>query len=156
MTSLSDRAVVLVLQELTEDLPEAPQIASPEEARLAIASLVAASGQPGTIHLPQTEEEAVAAGRRLLAHAAHDEDAAPIVQALTGNPPADDQLAVETALATVVVIAAVIAFLQTKISFKVHRDANGTRVDFEVLKKSTSDAILRKLIDLLVDVFRTP
>jgi hypothetical protein len=156
MTDLSDRAVVLVLQELTEDLSEAPQITSPEEARLAITSLVAASGQEGTIHLPESEEEAVAAGRRLLAHAALDEDAAPIVQTLTDNPPADDQLAVETALATVVVIAAVIAFLQTKISFKIHRDEKGTRVDFEVLKKSTSDPILHKIIDILVDVFRMP
>jgi hypothetical protein len=154
--NLSDRDVVLVLQELAEDLSKASQITSPEEARLAITSLAAAAGQEGAIRLPESDLEAVAAGRRLLAHAALDEDAATIVQTLTDDPPADDQLAVETALATVVVIAAVIAFLQTKISFKVHRDEKGTRVDFEVLKKSTSDPILHKAIDILVDVFRAP
>src|SRR5262245_28426357 len=137
MIEFSDRAVVLVLQELAEDLSTTSPITSPEEARLAITSLLEASGQHDRIRLPRSEEEAVAAGRRLLDHAALDEDAAPVVQTLTCSPPADDQLVAETALASVALIGAVIALLQTKVSFKIHRDDKGTRVDFEMLKKST-------------------
>lgn len=155
MTELSDRATVLVLQELAEDLTRPAEITTPEEAWLGINALLAAGGHDDTISLPESPEQALAAARRLLDHAAQDSDVAPVVEPLIEDPPADDQLAAETAVVMVVVVAAAIAFLQTKVSFKVQRDEKGTRVDFELLKKSTSDSVLHKLIDVLADVFRS-
>jgi hypothetical protein len=155
VTELSDRATVLILQELAEDLTRPAEITTPEEAWLAISAVLAAGGHDDAIARPESADEALAAARRLLDHVAADGDVAPVVEPLIEDPPADEQLAVETVVVTVVVVAAAIAFLQTKISFKVQRDEKGTRVDFEVLKKSTSDSVLHKLIDVLADVFRS-
>ncbi|MFI7231927.1 hypothetical protein ACIBO5_52810 [Nonomuraea angiospora] len=163
MTELADRTVILILQELAEDLQRpaaALEVTSEDEARLVLRALLDgyADGDARTaqdaLPLPRSAAEAIGAGRRLLAAAQRDEDAGPVARALTQDPPADDQLSVEAAAVVVVVLAAMIAFLQTKVSIKIQRDADGTKVEFELLKRASSDSLLRTLARLMADILR--
>ncbi|MFE1770385.1 hypothetical protein [Streptomyces sp. NPDC059008] len=137
--TLSNRSVVLALQEITEDLlPDGESVARTlEEAEQILVRLLGegAGGDAGPVRLPADEGSALAAGRRLLDLLAADEDTAAAAAPVLEDPPVDEQLAVVEVSAVTVVVFALVTWLQTKVHIKVHRQSRNNTVDFELTKE---------------------
>ncbi len=148
--TLSNRSVVLALQEITEDLlPEGESVARTlEEAGQILARLLdeaAGGGASGAVRLPSDEGSALAAGRRLLDLLAADEDTAAVAAPVLADPPVDEQLAVVEVSAVTVVVFALVTWLQTKVHIKVHRQSRKNTVDFELTKEGVKSRDLAAL-----------
>lgn len=145
---LDDRALVLVLQELTEELSDASASAAPSpqlsesEAREAIRSLTARADLDRIL---DDEAAATAAARRLLDVALADPATAPVAAPIAADPPADDQLSVEAAAAGIVLLAALVSWLQTKVDIKIHRKDGKTEFLFHLRKAAADPQTLNSL-----------
>lgn len=152
---LSDRSVLLSLQELTEDLSTAQDYtpADADEARALLAALLTAAGRSPTA-LPEAPDERAA--RSLLTELATDPDTSAQTTAILADPPADEQLGIEAAAPGLVVTAAVVTWLQTKITIRVkHRDG-GWEFDFHLHKQPVPTSVLRRLADTVTRVLGSP
>ncbi|QKG19814.1 effector-associated constant component EACC1 [Actinomadura verrucosospora] len=152
---LSDRSVVLSLQEITEDLSAdrdyAP--ADVDEARALLDALLAAADRSAAA-LPERPGEQAA--RALLTELAADPDTAGRAAAVLADPPADEQLGIEAAATSVVVIAGLVTWLQTKITIRVrHRDGDW-EFDFRLDKQPVPASVLRRLADTVARVLGSP
>jgi hypothetical protein len=108
--SLSDREVLLVLSELTDELRESGEVgpspvASEQDARDVLASFLndfapSQTASPGAI-VPD-DADAAAIGRELLAHLIHDDVAGEAAQSLVAEPPDDTQMALPLAIGAAV------------------------------------------------------
>ena len=154
---LSDRSVMLALQEITEELgAPAAGITDAQDAEELIAALFHAAGHPAP-QLPHEEAEAAAAGRRLLTLFTEDATTAALTRSVLVNPPEDDQLSSEAAAGAVVLLAAVLSWMQTKISFRFRRDHEGRReIEFRLEKEAAPPQLLRQIAQILRDRFLPP
>jgi hypothetical protein len=155
---LSDRSVLLSLQELTEVIDPAVDAdragaADLDEARELVAALLEAGGVPTDAIAAGTREAATGAGRRLLEHALADPDTAAAAREILADPPQDDQLSVETAIAAAVVFGALVAWLQTKVDIKISRKDGKTEFEFRATKSATPPATLERLARLIAGFF---
>ncbi|MEU8976599.1 hypothetical protein AB0D11_46980 [Streptomyces monashensis] len=150
-TDLTDREVVLVLQELTEELTtgaaadEMPL--DQEEALLLLDAL--RSGRPDSESqaAPALPEGAAAcaAARRLLAVLAEEPAGADFAAELLADPPNDSRLGGELALPGVVVLAGTVAWLQTKVDIRFKRSGGKTEFEFRLGKEAADGSTLREL-----------
>ncbi|MFJ5927691.1 hypothetical protein ACIQF6_34355 [Kitasatospora sp. NPDC092948] len=145
---LTDRQVLLALQELTEDLTAAAATAATaaldhEEAARLLTAFLHHNGQAATA--PLDEAGARAAARRLLATLTEEPACADTAADLLADPPADSRLGGELALTGVVVLAAVVAWLQTKVDIRFKRIDGRTEFEFRLLKQATDGTTLRTL-----------
>ncbi|WP_128430552.1 hypothetical protein [Streptomyces cyaneus] len=150
--TLDDRALVLVLQEFTEELrgtaePSAPLTES--EARESLRALTDGADLEGVLG---DEASATAAARRLLAVVLEDADTAPVAAPIAADPPVDDQLAVETAVTGIVVLAALVSWLQTKVEIKVHRKDGKTEFLFHLRKSAADPRTLRNVTETATQI----
>lgn len=157
--ALPDRAVLLSLQELTENLSTSLVYtpASDDEARQLIGSLLRTGGQqPAMLNAEPNAQSWKAAARRLLEQLEQDPDTAGTVAEILADPPTGDQLGIETAAADLVVIASIISWLQTKIQIKVTRSNNRWEFEFQLEKQPVPKSVLRQLADVITRVLFGP
>lgn len=150
--ALDDRSLVLILQEFTEDLQDASARSvqlTESESREALRTLTAGADLDGVF---DDEAAALAAARRLLVVALDDSETAAVATPIVEDPPADDQLAVETAAAGIVVLAALISWLQTKVDIKVHRKDGKTEFLFHLRKAATDPETLKNIANTATQV----
>ncbi|GAA4097897.1 effector-associated constant component EACC1 [Actinomadura miaoliensis] len=159
--SLSDRSVLLSLQELTEDIGPADGADTPSdsnEAQSLVTALLAAGAAPATTPeiAAMPEEQCLDAARRLLAHLARDPDTAERTRAVLADPPADEQMSVETAITGAVVLGALVAWLQTKVDIKISRKDGRSQFEFRLTKNPTSPGALRDLAATVTRMLQGP
>lgn len=162
ITSLSDRTVVLSLQEISESLgaagpPDALRGPSEAESLIrAILSLNAATAGPVDIPVLNDQDSALSAARRLLQLAVDDPDTSAISEVVLEEPPVDEQMSVEAAVVGVVVLAALIGWLQTKVDIRITRAEGNVDFDFRVAKKASSEETIRHIVDSVRNVLFGP
>ncbi|CCK32530.1 putative membrane protein [Streptomyces davaonensis JCM 4913] len=148
---MARRSVVLALQEITEDLAAQHGLAAEndDEALQIVEALLTHADAPGSAAwLLDDEGLALDTGRRLLDALAEDPGTRSLAEPLLAEPPVDDQLAVVEVSAGVVVLVALVAFLQTKVSVKMERKTSKGKVSFELTKEATKGSTLMQLADL--------
>ncbi|MFE0450788.1 hypothetical protein ACFW2D_05770 [Streptomyces sp. NPDC058914] len=159
---LTDRSVLLSLQEITEEIGVDGPDRTPQdigEAAALLSELLAAAGlasqAPGRL---VGGDEALARGsaRRVLERLAVDEDTAAATRAVLSDPPADEQLSVEAAAAGAVVLGAVVAWLQTKIDIRIRRRNGETEFEFRLTKASSEPGTLRRLGSVIAELLTGP
>ncbi|MEU8816711.1 hypothetical protein [Actinoplanes sp. NPDC048796] len=156
---LSDRSVLLSLQELAETVGHDVGEIAPDEQEAAdlLAALLASTGLPPAPATALREEgAAVEAGRRLLGQALRDPDTGAPAAEILADPPGDDQMSVELAVAAAVVLGALVAWLQTKIDIKVSRKDGKTEFEFRATKAATQPALLRQLAETVATILNPP
>lgn len=169
LSSLSERSVVLSLQELAEDLGHTDSAYTPsdsDEAQSLLSALLAASAESGAESAAESdsvpdlmampEAQCLAAARRLLAHLAQDPDTAARTQAILSDPPADEHMSVQTAITGAAVLGALIAWLQTKVDIKITRKDGKSEFEFRLTKSPTSTDILRDLAAVVARLLKGP
>lgn len=151
INNLSDRSVVLALQEFTEVGAPLP-MESQSEARQLIESLLAVGPPSGKAQLDEilnSDETALTVARRLLHMTAEDPDTGAVIADITSEPPRDDQMAADVAITSVVVLAALVSWLQTKIEIKVQRKDGKVDFVFHLLKAKSSDGTIQSIIETI-------
>ncbi|WP_329246411.1 hypothetical protein OG417_51620 [Actinoallomurus sp. NBC_01490] len=153
---LSDESVLLSLQELIEDLgsTETYMPHSGDEAYALVETLLTRGGRPPA--RPGDGGQWAPAARRLLAHLSADDDTAPRMRAILADPPTSDRLGAEIAATDLVVLAAIVTWLQTKIDVKVKHKDGGWEFDFQLTKKPVPVSVLRRLAGTVSRVLGGP
>lgn len=155
---LDGNTVLRILSYLTEELQQdTSAVRSEQEARAALAALISAGDTAAhpddpPMVLPESAD-AIAVGRQLLAHFYRDEATRPLLEDLVANPPQDDQMSAELALAGAVILGAVIAWVQTKIHVRVVRKGDQTEFEFEVLKESADTEVVKQVARSIGSLF---
>ncbi len=151
---LDDETVLRILAHLTADmrdqLPSEARtaVASPEEARAAIAVFLEEEGvapplEPDRV-LP--EPAVTAADARVLLQMMWEDDALRrSLEALIAEPPDESQKSVEVALAGAVILGGLITWLQTRIDLQVSRTDGMTSFRFRVRKDATDPSLIREM-----------
>ena len=93
-----------------------------------------------------TTEDPVEAVRRALLLVAADPTTAPLVSATLDALPDETQMFADPVTAAIV-LAVLVAFLQTKFDLKVSRKSGKVDVELKVSKQSTSDETVAKVLD---------
>ncbi|KPI15780.1 hypothetical protein OK006_10793 [Actinobacteria bacterium OK006] len=148
---MARRSVVLALQEITEDLATHHSLVSKndEEALAIIDTLLGHADVPSSAAwLLDDDARALTAGLRLLTTLADDPQTRDLAEPLLADPPVDDQLAVVEVSAGLIVLLALVAFLQTKVSLKVKRKTPRGEITFELTKEATKASTLVQLANL--------
>ncbi|MGW7527935.1 hypothetical protein [Streptomyces sp. NPDC054783] len=159
---LTDREVVLVLQELTEELTAgAAADAMPmdqEEAVLLLDAVRRARPEAEADAVPALPEGAAAcaAARRLLAVLAEEPTCADFAAELLAEPPNDSRLGGELAVPGVVVLAGTVAWLQTKVDIRFKRGGGKTEFEFRLGKEAADGSTLRELAAVIARLLGWP
>ena len=151
--TLDDRSVLLVLQEISAQLGEdlaadEGTVRTEDEARLLAALLReydARDVDPSEIAASETDAQTMA--RRTLGLLTEDPSTAPVAQAVVEDPPEDEQLVIETAIAAAVVLGAQVTWLQTKVHVSVKRADGKTSFEFSLDKDATDPSLLKTLAE---------
>ena len=156
LDALSDRSVTLALQELAEEFrsgDDGPR--TDAEAQQLVESLLASGGYEGSSvgDILNSEEAASIIARRLLEVAVEDPDVGDIASEIVAEPPTDEQLAVETAVTGVVVLAALITWLQTKVDIRIRRKEGKTDFDFHLTKGASSERTVQSVAQVVTRIF---
>jgi hypothetical protein len=151
---LTDREVLAVLSELNEELTAQfgfqPETLEDEfEARRALEAILRKYSTVEDVDvdalMPEDNDNATAA-RDILALIAADQGLPVDVDELVSHPTTDQQMSVEFAVATAVILAVLITWLQTKIALRVTRRDGKTEFDLEVNKAAASDAQVGQVV----------
>ena len=151
---MTDQSVLLSLQEMTEDLgaEQAYRPTGGEEASALIEAVLLAGGRPALL-LP---DEWQSAAWRLLDHLSTDPDTAQGAATVLADPPQGDQLGIETAATDLVVLAALVPWLQTKISIREKRKDGAWEFDFLVQKQAAPPEVITRLAATLTKILGGP
>lgn len=162
---MDDQTILLILshvtQELQKDLPQEQlgMIRSQDEARAAIVALLNAAGENSAqleaAQIIPEDEENPALGRGALELLLNDEAARPKAEQLLANPPREEQMSVELALAGAVILGALIAWLQTRIKLKVDRKGGKTEFEFELEKDKTDPETIKDVAKEIITLLGT-
>jgi hypothetical protein len=159
VAALSDRDVKAVLQELTDDLaaPDVERaVADEDEARHAIAAVLALDESARAVDASSlAPEDAAEAGRRLLEELLADDAVAEDAEDLVADPPRDHHLGIDPGQVEMqlVVLGAIITWLETKVSVRIHRERPDSSIDVEIEKDRTDPEVLRSLVSAVRRVF---
>ncbi|WP_433190002.1 hypothetical protein [Actinoallomurus sp. CA-150999] len=148
IADLSGRSVLLSLQEIAEDIGTTDTTRTPldaDEAESLLSALLRVSEQPSVTISGLPEQRMLTAARRLLTHIAEDPDTAESAGAVLADPPADEQMSVETAATAAVVLGALVAWLQTKVDIRIIRKEGKSEFEFRLTKTASSAPLLREL-----------
>ncbi|MFI8263777.1 MULTISPECIES: hypothetical protein [unclassified Streptomyces] len=149
---LSDRSVLLSLQEIAEDIGTDDTSRAPldtDEAESLLAALLRAGGQPPVAVSGLPEQRLLDVARALLTRIAEDPATAEPARAVLADPPADEQMSVESAVTAAVVLATMVAWLQTKVDIRIKRKEGKSEFEFRLSKPSSSTPLLRELSELV-------
>ncbi|MEU1411772.1 hypothetical protein AB0D09_10415 [Streptomyces sp. NPDC049097] len=157
---LDERSLVLALQEVIEELAaEAPPEALPmdrDEARALLTALLESGGY-GSTELPQLDESGeYAAARRVLAELAEDPATRAAAEPVLAEPPVDTRLSAEIAVTSLVTVAGVVAWLQTKVDVRIKRKEGKTEFEFRVVKEPASAGLLKDLAAAVLRLWSGP
>jgi hypothetical protein len=160
VNDLDDAAVLAALQELTAKiramLPVDQQeaVSSQEEARLALAALL---DHEHAMELAESfrdnPDQALAGARDLLSAAVQDPDIAEPAARLVENPPAEEQMVVLGGLEVVILLAALVTLLQTKVQIRVERKDGKVDFTVDVDKKAAENSLVEKVVDIVGRLF---
>lgn len=110
-----------------------------------LAELLRAGEQPPVTVSELSEQRLLLVARCLLTQIAEDPDTAKPAGSVLADPPADEQMSVETAVTAAVVLGALVAWLQTKVDIRIKRKEGKSEFDFRLVKSSASAPLLREL-----------
>ena len=158
LDAINDDTILLIAARTTEDLlPEEQDPASTptteDEARIVVAQLIEQFGDHGPVDpalVLANREASAAAGRRILELMLDDPEVAPSVQALIDNPPEDEQMTVELAIGTAIVLGLLVKWLQTKFSLHIRRHDGKTDVDFSISADATPTDVIKDVTKSVV------
>lgn len=161
--ALDERTVLLILSHLTQQMrPSAPTgrtVGSQDEARRAIAAFLEASGRPGAVDpasvIPAghtTDESA----RMMLLALLDDPESGPLARQLLANPPEDTQMSTELAIASAIILGALVTWLQTRVKLKINRKGGQTQFEFELSKEPTAAPTVARLAQAVASVVVQP
>lgn len=155
IATLSDHQRERLLQEVLEKLLdngiELP-VDDEESARELLAAFLSQEGGP--VHSDDVLRPSVALEtyiRDVLDLLANDDETAPVVREALDELPEETQMFVDPITAAVV-LGALVAFLQTKVDFKISRKDGKTEFEFAVAKKATSDRLISRVIEAIRNV----
>ncbi|MEV0261347.1 hypothetical protein AB0I49_08375 [Streptomyces sp. NPDC050617] len=150
-TELSDRTVLLALEEITHTLngrfPSPVTAAS--QAQDVLDALFEATDTP-----PLAVAGSAIAARRILAAFAHEEESANLAGEILADPPKDDQMGGEDLATDLVVLAGVVAFLRLHIGFHFKRSNGRSTVEFRLEQKPLTDGLMASLVRTVLDFFQ--
>lgn len=168
---LSKRAVILSLQEAMEDLASAKPDRFPtepdrfptdvDEAAALLDNLLRAEGLTAAgdavHHLVNdgAADEADATALRLLRHLLEDPDTSEVTREVVADPPKDTQLSVDAVPTGAVVLAALVAWLQTKVDLRIRRRHGTTEFDFHLTNKTAGTGALREVASMVAELLRS-
>lgn len=157
--ALDYRALILALQEVTEDLtshvPTQSRLQDSDEAHALLASLLRATGDEA--NLPDLGEAAQhAAARRVLGAFAADPATAEVSQAVLADPPSDTRLGAELAIPGMAVLAGLVTWLQLKVDVRVKREDGKTEFEFRLSKDAASSGLLKELAAAVLRLWNGP
>lgn len=148
LAHLDDRQVVLVLGHLTGDLPASTRVQSEDDAREAVAAFLAEFGDetvdPGRLAGSDVADDAAA--RALLQAMLDDPATAAAASELVDDPPDDEQLSVELALMSAVLLGATIAWLQTKVSLEITVEDGKRSFRFTAHKEAADPGVIKDVV----------
>lgn len=152
---LSDHQRERLLQEVLERLLDSGielPVDDEESARELLAAFLSQEG--GAVHSDDVLRPSVPLEtyvRDVLALLADDEETAGVVSEAVDELPEETQMFVDPITAAVV-LGALVAFLQTKVDFKISRKDGKTEFEFAVAKKATSDRLVTRVIEAVKNV----
>ncbi|GAB7193422.1 hypothetical protein NUM3379_41320 [Kineococcus sp. NUM-3379] len=157
---LDDATVLSALQELTEELrnrlPEDQRraVATAEDARLALAAWLGGS-TPQLVGdtRPLDRDAALAASRELLRAAVEDPGTADLAQDLVADPPENEQMALAGGLEVLIVVAALVTLLQTRVNVRVERKDGRSDFTVEVGKEAAESSLVEQLVGIAKGLF---
>jgi Effector Associated Constant Component 1 len=140
IAALSDREVIAVLQELTQELLGQPgageAVPDENEAHQVLAAFLEASGSASQIDpaMFAGSQPAAGAARRLLEVLVADENVAAEAEELVARPPRRGHMGVDPAQIDMgsVVLGALITWLQTKVRIHIHRKLPNSEVTVDI------------------------
>lgn len=88
-------------------------------------------------------------GRRLLGVMLDDPSVALSVQELVENPPEDEQMSVELAIAAVILLGLLVTWLQTKMSLRIDRRDGKIDVHFDLTKAAAPPDVVKNLVKIV-------
>jgi hypothetical protein len=147
---VDDHTVLAIAARVTEDLlPGEPDPASSattqDEARLVVAEMLEQVGGLGPVDPDRILPDAAAGadtGRLLLGLMLDDPAVAPAVQELVDSPPEDEQMVVELAIGSAILLGLLVTWLRTKVSLHIERRDGKTSITFDLTKEaSTADEV---------------
>ncbi|MFE7113880.1 hypothetical protein ACFU99_00415 [Streptomyces sp. NPDC057654] len=157
---LTGRSVQLSLQEIAEDLGGSDPAHTPldaSEAHALIEALLRAGGRSSEAAAAALEGvHDPAAARRLLAELSQDAETAQLTAAVLADPPTDEQMSVEHAVAAAVLLGALVSWLQTKVDIEIKRTEGKTEFRFRLTKQPASAGLLRDLARLVSRILSGP
>jgi hypothetical protein len=157
---LDERSLLLTLQEVTEDLTaEAPPGALPQdqdEAHALLAALLGAGGISDAELRDLDQSGQYAAARRVLALLTEDPATRRTAAPVLADPPSDTRLGAGLAVPALVTVAAVVAWLQTKVDVRIRRKDGRTEFDFRVVKESAPAGLLKELATAVLRLWNGP
>jgi hypothetical protein len=155
IATLSDHQCERLLQEvfekLLEDGVELP-VDDEESARELLAAFVSQHSDP--VHSDDVLRPAVGLDvyvRDVLALLAEDCETGAVVREALDDLPEETQMFAEPITAAIV-LGVLVAFLQTKINFKISRRNGKTDFEFSLAKKASSDRLVGKVVDAVRNV----
>jgi hypothetical protein len=155
ITALSEhqreRLLQVALEKLLDNGIELP-VDDEESARELLAVFL--SQQGGPVHSDDVLRPSVALEayvRDVLDLLVNDDETALVVWEALDELPEETQMSVDPITAAVV-LGALVAFLQTKVNFKISRKDGKVEFEFAVAKKATSERLLSRVIEAIRNV----
>ncbi|MFE5860237.1 hypothetical protein ACFQ77_06720 [Streptomyces virginiae] len=146
---LDERSLVLALQEVTETLTaEAAPESLPrdrDEAHDLLAAFLREGGHDAAELAPLDEPGQYAAARRVLTQLARDPETRAVAEPVLADPPADTRLGAELVGPSLVTMAALVTWLQTKVDVRIKRKDGKTEFEFRVTKNTAPATVLKDM-----------
>lgn len=160
LANLDDQEILGILSEMTIELREGlsddekKAIQSEEEARLAIASVLQTVGENEEQIVPEAiiseDPDVETTARGVLEILLNDPIISSEVEELIKNPPEDLQLGgVKSVVATAVILAVLVTWLQTRIEIEVNRKDGQTEYSIGLIKEPTENSTIREIVKFL-------
>jgi hypothetical protein len=163
LSHLDDHTILLIFgyltQELREELPEADldTVQTSLEARQVIGQAATTLAGEPPVAIPDLAEsrDAARAARQIIMLLYQDPALRGRIDALIADPPRDEQMTVELAIAGAIVLGLVVSWLQTNVDIS-YSDKDGKK-DFQIhIKKSAAKPeLIKDIAGQVVQVFTT-
>ncbi|OEJ22478.1 hypothetical protein [Streptomyces subrutilus] len=157
---LDERSLILALQEVTETLTAATE---PEglprdrdEVQGLLAAFLRAGGRDAAELGPLDEPGQYEAARRVLAELARDPVTRVVAEPVLSDPPADTRLGTELVGPSLVAMAGLVTWLQTKVDVRIKRKDGRTEFEFRVTKESAPATVLKELAATVARLWNGP
>ncbi len=162
LSHLDDHTILLILsyltQELREEIPEDEKetVQTGLEARQVIGQAAALAGeQPASIPDLEESPEAAQAARQIITLLYQDPALQGKIDALLADPPRDEQMTVELAIAGAIVLGLVVSWLQTNVDISYSNKDGKKSFQLNIKKNAAKPALIKDIAGQVVQVFTT-